>query len=162
HLQGAGRGPAAGFRAVVLIAPPGRRPCPAAADAIRGSSHSGCAGLTTWLIPLWAAVEGFTTHNRPQDRRYNSPQDSARPAIRGARRRRGPRRTVPSAFGRRPPASAVPRNPRMGLTCGGGEWREWRGLRRVGQDWFCPVPVAVADRLCGGTGMVTEQPVASF
>ena len=32
----------------------------------------------------------------------------------------------------------------------------------LGQDWFRPVPVAVADRLCGGTGMVTEQPALSF
>ena len=32
----------------------------------------------------------------------------------------------------------------------------------LGQDWFCPVPVGVADRLCGGTGMVTEQPALSF
>jgi hypothetical protein len=39
-------------------------------------------GMTTWLISLWAAAEVFTTHNRPQDRRHNSPQDSARPAIR--------------------------------------------------------------------------------
>src|SRR6185437_13510287 len=33
---------------------------------------------------------------------------------------------------------------------------------RWGQDWFRPVPVAVADRLCGGTAMVTEQPALSF
>ena len=32
----------------------------------------------------------------------------------------------------------------------------------LGQDWFCPAPVAVADRLCGGTAMVTGQPVDSF
>ena len=30
------------------------------------------------------------------------------------------------------------------------------------QDWFRPVLVAVADRLCGGTGMVTEQSALSF
>jgi WD40 repeat protein/transcriptional regulator with XRE-family HTH domain len=43
-----------------------------------------------------------------------------------------------------------------------GKWREWLGLRTVGQDWFRPVPVAAADRLCGGTGMVTERPALSF
>ena len=32
----------------------------------------------------------------------------------------------------------------------------------LAQDWFRPVPVAVADRLCGGTGMVTEQSALSF
>ena len=32
----------------------------------------------------------------------------------------------------------------------------------LGQDWFRPVPVAVADKLCGGTGMVTEQRALSF
>ena len=31
-----------------------------------------------------------------------------------------------------------------------------------GQDWFRPVPVAVADRLCGGTAMATGQPALSF
>ena len=45
-------------------------------------------------------------------------------------------------------------------------WRQWRGqlgLRTVvGQDWFRPVPVAVADRLCGGTAMVTGRPALSF
>src|SRR5215475_13824670 len=33
---------------------------------------------------------------------------------------------------------------------------------RWGQDWFRPAPVAAADRLCGGTAMVTEQPALSF
>src|SRR6266487_5838912 len=32
----------------------------------------------------------------------------------------------------------------------------------LGQDWFRPVPVAVADRLCGGTAMVTDQSALSF
>ena len=45
-------------------------------------------------------------------------------------------------------------------------WREMAGVAGPaycwGQDWFRPVPVAVADRLCGGTGMVTEQPALSF
>ena len=31
-----------------------------------------------------------------------------------------------------------------------------------GQDWSRPVPVAAADGLCGGTGMVAEQPALSF
>src|SRR5262245_11883950 len=33
---------------------------------------------------------------------------------------------------------------------------------RWGQDWVRPAPVAAADRLCGGTAMVTEQPALSF
>src|SRR5215475_12915293 len=33
---------------------------------------------------------------------------------------------------------------------------------RWGQDWFRPAPVAAADRLYGGTAMVTEQPALSF
>ena len=33
---------------------------------------------------------------------------------------------------------------------------------RWGQDWFCPVPVAVADRWWGDIGMVAEQPALSF
>ena len=45
-------------------------------------------------------------------------------------------------------------------------WQEMAGVAGPayggGQDWFCPVPVAVADRLYGGTGMVTEQPALSF
>jgi transcriptional regulator with XRE-family HTH domain len=32
----------------------------------------------------------------------------------------------------------------------------------LGQDWFRPVPVAGAGRLCGGPGMVTEQAASSF
>ena len=32
----------------------------------------------------------------------------------------------------------------------------------LGQDWFRLAPVAVADRLCGGTAMVTEQLALSF
>ena len=32
----------------------------------------------------------------------------------------------------------------------------------LGRDWFCLVPVALADRSCGGTGMVTEQRALSF
>jgi transcriptional regulator with XRE-family HTH domain len=32
----------------------------------------------------------------------------------------------------------------------------------LGQDWFWPVPVAVTDRLRGGTGMVAKQPALSF
>src|SRR5438034_827201 len=36
-------------------------------------------------------------------------------------------------------------------------------MRTVGgQDWFRPAPVAVADRWCGGTAMVTEQSALSF
>src|SRR2546429_3465570 len=36
-------------------------------------------------------------------------------------------------------------------------------MRTVGgQDWFRPAPVAVADRLCGGAAMVTEQSALSF
>ena len=45
-------------------------------------------------------------------------------------------------------------------------WQEMAGAAGPayggGQDWFCPVPVAVADRLCGGTAMVTEQSALSF
>jgi WD40 repeat protein/transcriptional regulator with XRE-family HTH domain len=41
---------------------------------------------------------------------------------------------------------------------GGGGW----ACVLLGQDWFRPVPVAVADRLCGGTAMATEQPALSF
>ena len=33
-----------------------------------------------------------------------------------------------------------------------GPWQERSGPRTVGQDWFCPVPVTVADRLWGGPG----------
>src|SRR5437773_4227243 len=45
----------------------------------------------------------------------------------------------------------------------------WRGMAGTtgsaycwGQDWFRPAPVAVADRLCGGAAMVTEQSALSF
>ena len=45
-------------------------------------------------------------------------------------------------------------------------WQEMAGAAGPayggGQDWFRPVPVAVADRLYGGTAMVTEQPALSF
>ena len=42
------------------------------------------------------------------------------------------------------------------------EWRGWLGLRTVRAGLIPLVPVAVADRLCGGTAMVTEQPALSF
>ena len=47
--------------------------------------------------------------------------------------------------------------------CGGGTWRDGLGLRTVGGNiFFCLVPVAGADRVCVGPGMVTEQPALSF
>src|SRR5262245_59689072 len=84
-----------------------------------------------------------------------------------ARGRHGRWRAVAGALG---PPGPAPVGPRRGAaeTADGG----WLGVAGDGgcgwvcvlleQDWFCPVPVAVADWLGGGTGMVTEQPALSF
>ena len=48
-------------------------------DLKSGSARSGWAA---WLVPLWAAAEVFTTHNRPQDSPRDGPQESGTPAFR--------------------------------------------------------------------------------
>jgi hypothetical protein len=37
--------------------------------------------VSTWRVPLWAAAELFTTHDRPQDSPQNDPQKSVRTAF---------------------------------------------------------------------------------
>src|SRR5215510_9537395 len=134
--MGAGRGSAAGFRAVFSSRLQVGGPAPRRQTRHEVRRIVAAPGMTTWLIPLWAAAEVFTTHNRPQDRRHNSPQDSARSAIRGARRGPGGLFLALSAGDPRPRRGAA--ETRMGLTCGGGEWREWPGLRRVGAGLVLP------------------------
>jgi transcriptional regulator with XRE-family HTH domain len=86
----------------------------------------------------------MTAHKRA----HKNPHTPAVP-VRAARGRRWPRREVLWAV-----LWAV-------LWVAGHSGSGWACVL-LGQDWFCPVPVAVVDRLCGGTAMVTEQPALSF
>jgi len=120
-----------------------------------GGLLGGVAGLPAWygnlmssagpgsrLALLSGAAEVLTTNNCTQDRRHNSPQVSARPAFRWRGCARPARALAGGSWRFRR------------LTCDGRDMAGAAGAAYCwGQEWFCPVPVAVADRLCvGGLG----------